>query len=281
MPVIRSFFRRPALGLLAILLLLPALAEAAAAPRHGTLLVFGDSYSVALRNRVRGWPWLLQSTGDVRLLGDLALSGATAENLPAARSTFKEQVDTWLRGSLKGRAADVTAVYFGYNDVKSTRPLLAAKVAFAAQVDRLVAAGVARNGRRLLLVQIHDISRNPLTRGYGRARVQDWNRHVAAVARARPRVEVVNLFELFERVFARPASFGLRNVTTVDPARAATTALFADSYHFGQRGQAIVASGMRSALTARRSAATAVAQAEAAPSFSAALVQPPRGVCCQ
>jgi phospholipase/lecithinase/hemolysin len=235
--------------LLVLVALLPlgSTALAATAPRFGTLLVFGDSYSVRTRGGVRNWPLQLQAANDVRILADLAFGGATAEPIPGPRSTFQKQVDGWL-GPLGGRAADVTVVYFGYNDVRSSRPLAAAKAGYSAQVDRLIRAGATRGTRRLLLATIHDISRNPATRGLGRARVLEWNRHVAAVARARAGVEVVDLFALFEGVFARPALYGLKNVRTVDSRASATTALFFDDFHFGARGHGIIASGIRSQL---------------------------------
>lgn len=280
-----------ALALLALLALLPALlvpaARAEAAPRHGTLMVFGDSYSVGARNGVRGWPLLLRDADDVTMQGNHAEGGATAASLPTGRSTFERQVDAWL-ARVPRRVADVTVAFFGYNDVRGDRPLAAAKAAYTAQVDRLIRAGAGRNGKRLLLVQIHDIARNPATRGYGRARTQGWNRHVAAVARARPGVEIVDLFALFERVFRQPGLHGLRNVTTVDRARSSTTALFFDDFHFGLRGQRLIAGAVRSTLDRPARSYRVVGEGEAAalpssplPPFSAALDQPPRSACCQ
>ena len=38
-----------------------------------------------------------------------------------------------------------------------------------------------------------------------------------------------------------PGRYGLTNVTTADHAHAGSTALYADSFHFGFHGQAIIA----------------------------------------
>ena len=113
-------------------------------------------------------------------------------------------------------------VYFGYNDIKADKSLSNAKNQYRAQVDRLIANGVTQGQCRLVLCLLHDWSRNPgATRSY-RARVTEWNRHVRNVAAARPNCVVVDLFSLFERVFADPGAYGFTNVTQPNRALSAS-----------------------------------------------------------
>jgi hypothetical protein len=51
-----------------------------------------------------------------------------------------------------------------------------------------------------------------------------------------------------EAVLDDPRRYGFRNVTTADPARAATTALYADEFHLGRHGQAVIARTVAAAL---------------------------------
>jgi phospholipase/lecithinase/hemolysin len=233
-------------------------------PPLGTLLVLGDSYSELQRAGIKSWSEQLQDAGAVRLLANLATSGTRAEGKGGPR-TFAGQVDAWLQRH-GGRNADTTVVYLGYNDIKGTNGLATAKASYTREVDRLIRAGATDAGRRLLLVLLHDWSRNPGVKTSKRDRVREWNRHIVAVAQARPRVAIVDLFALFESVFAAPGRYGLTNLARADHRGSFTTALFADSAHFGERGQAIVARAIKSALTRDRRRSYRVTGAAAFPS---------------
>lgn len=214
-----------------------------------SLLVFGDSYTEDNRNRLPSWAQMLVANGDARSAANYAKSGATAEDgRNGTRLHFKGQVDAWSKGRNGGTLADVTVVYLGYNDIKTRKSLATAKADYTRQIDRLIAAGVTKAHRRLVLVQLHDWSRNPARSNTG-GRVQEWNRHVVNVARARPNVQVLDLYTLFNRVFANPKAYGLTNVTKADRKNAATTALFIDPSHFGPRGREIIAQAVKSALS--------------------------------
>jgi lysophospholipase L1-like esterase len=212
-----------------------------------TFVAFGDSYTESYRDGIPSWADQIDGGGAADLLANLALSGATAAgaDLPG---TFDGQVDAWIRGHKPKGIPDRTVVYFGYNDVKTTTSLDGAKRRYRAQVDRLVADGVTQGGRRLVLCTLHDWSRNPgATRSY-RARVVEWDRHVRAVAAARPNCAVVGLFALFERVFEDPGAYGFTNITEANRELSATTHLYADQGHFGRKGQALIASAVKPKL---------------------------------
>lgn len=241
-------WRQRAHHLVAILALLAlALAGEAAAGSPPTMVVFGDSYSVVKRTGAHGWPTQLDAKRTVDVVANMARSGATAGGTRGLKS-FKGQVDAWLRQHGNRPAPDLTAVLFGYNDVPDSPTLTAAKTQYRRQIDRLIKAGVTSGSRRLVLIQLHDITHNPATNRDHRARVLQWNRFVRSVARSRPNTILVDLLPVFDRVVAQPRRFGFKNVTTADRARSHTTALFIDGGHFGERGQAIIADTVRSAI---------------------------------
>jgi lysophospholipase L1-like esterase len=227
----------------------------------GSILVFGDSYSARYWQQVPSWVEQLRAAGTVSVATNHAVAGATASGSGDAR-TFAGQVDRWARGG--GKVADTTIVYFGHNDIHRNLDLNGAKAAYARGIDRLVAAGVTSGQRRLLLTLIHDWSRNPGSSGNERGRVQRWNQLVQAVGGTRPNVQIVDLFSLFERVFANPGKHGLKNVSTPSTAASRSTHLFDDSLHFGARGQAIIARAMKTALE-RAAAGRATRLAELGP----------------
>src|SRR5918911_618159 len=82
---------------LTILLLaaLAVLAPASASPARATpqLVVFGDSFSLTVRDGVRDWPALLQQQGRVGRIANFAESGGSAT--PRPHRSFAEQVDRW------------------------------------------------------------------------------------------------------------------------------------------------------------------------------------------
>jgi phospholipase/lecithinase/hemolysin len=224
-----------------------ALAAFPAAATVPTFVALGDSYTASYRNGIPSWADQTDGGGDARVLVNLAVSGSTAEGVNLAK-TFDGQVDAWIRDHKPKGVPDRTVVYFGYNDIKADKSLSNAKNQYRAQVDRLIANGVTQGQRRLVVCLLHDWSRNPgATRSY-RSRVSEWNRHVRNVAAARPNCVVVDLFSLFERVFADPGAYGFTNVTDPNRALSATTHLYADVGHFGRKGQALVARAVKPKL---------------------------------
>jgi phospholipase/lecithinase/hemolysin len=218
-----------------------ALPAAAAVP---TFIALGDSYTASYRSNIPSWADQIDGGGAATVLANLAVSGSTAEGVNV-RKTFDGQVDAWIRDHKPKGIPDRTVVYLGYNDIKADKSLSNAKNQYRAQVDRLIANGVTQGQCRLVLCLLHDWSRNPgATRSY-RSRVLDWNRHVRNVAAARPNCVVVDLFSLFERVFADPGVYGLTNVTEPNRALSATTHLYVDVDHFGQKGQALIARAVK------------------------------------
>lgn len=235
--------RRGLLALAGSALVARALPAEAAAR---SFVAFGDSYTASYYRSVASWADQSVSAGSLRQIANLAYPGATAAGYNA-RDTFEGQVDRWLASYRKKGVPDRTIVYFGYNDVRTKVGLATPKLLYRRQIDRLVAAGVNSGSRRLVLCQIHDWSRNPGAAYNVRSRVKEWNAHVRSVAASHSNCQTVDLYGLFEKVFANPRSYGLSNVTTVDRSRSATTHLFADASHFGKKGQALI----RSAIAAR------------------------------
>ena len=246
-----AFRRRDLLGLLAGAAAAPLLPEAADAATPPTLLVFGDSYSVEGRMGTRGWSQQLRQSGSAGATLSLAKSGATAGGTTTSgRGSFTGQVNTW-RNQHGGRLMDRTVVYLGYNDLnRSAASFSAARSRYAAQVDRLIAAGLTSGNRRLILIELHDWSRYPGS--VSRSRVTSWNRWVRAVAATRPGCVTVDLLGLFDRVYARPGSYGFTNVTRPNRALSATTYLYLDTNHFGSHGLRLIADAIRPRLAGSR-----------------------------
>lgn len=213
--------------------------------RVDDLRVFGDSYSVPSWQGNRSWPAILRNGGTARNVANYAIAGARAA--AGANSAFGRQIDTWqASGSAIGNG-DLTVAYFGYNDVGND--LEAARSGYRSGVDRLVSAGAASDGRRLFVTQIHDWSRNPsVDDGFAQG-VRDWNSFVAGVANGNSRIVAVDLFTVFERIFQNPTAYGFTNVSTVDAANSDSDALFFDGFHFGDRGQDVIARVYRHYLT--------------------------------
>jgi lysophospholipase L1-like esterase len=216
-----------------------------AAPR--SFVAFGDSFTRSFRYGVPSWADQLHATGAARLLVNLAVSGATAEGWNSTKN-LDGQVDLWTAKYRPKAIPDRTVIYFGYNDVKLTRPLTAAMKQYRAQVDRLISLGVTRGSRRLVLCQLHDWSRNPAATTDVRSRVRSWNKFLASLAAERSNVTTVNLFARFEDVFENRRAYGFSNVTTASKPLSATTHLYFDGNHFGRKGQAIIAKEIRPKL---------------------------------
>jgi lysophospholipase L1-like esterase len=226
--------------------LLPAgstTAAAAEVPTIGTVAVLGDSYSVTTRSGVKGWVQQLVDRNAVSVVTNAAKEGAFASSASGPLSLLG-QVDAVLA---KPRA-DFTIVYFGTDDLVALKSQATVRANYQRAVDRLVAGGATAGTRRLILVQVHDVSRNPGVTTDERAKVTSLNAFIKKISRARPHIFTVNLGALFDRVFADPADVGFTNVTTADPARSATTALYFDANHFGKRGQTLIANEVAKVL---------------------------------
>jgi phospholipase/lecithinase/hemolysin len=218
--------------------------------RVGTLRVFGDSYSVPSYKGTPTWPAFLQSSGIAERTENYAVGGNRAA-FGQGRGFF-DQVNGWLRTNRPVNDRDLTVAYFGYNDIGAggNRDGFAnARAGYTTSVGLLINAGAASENRRLFLAQIHDWSRNPGINSAFRQQVIDWNNIVAETANSSPNVVAVDLFTVFDRIFARPADYGFANVTTVDAGRASIDALFLDGTHFGPRGQEMIARTFNHYLT--------------------------------
>ncbi len=219
-----------------------------------TLAVFGDSYSAPHTVVPRNWAERLAFDGEVARLNDLAVIGATAASVPPGTNDLAHQVARWLAAPPVPRGRDLTVVYLGHNDIwHGTDPagadLAAAMRDYRAGLRRIVGAGAAGGGRRVLLVMPHDWGRDPFFvreggAGVMRRRTLVWDGFLARTARDLPAADggvvAVDLFTAMERVFRDPGAFCLTNVTTADKAASATTALFTNDFHVGYRGQDLI-----------------------------------------
>ena len=219
------------------------------------LIVFGDSYS-SLKTGIRKWAAQLLDTRQTKALLNRAVGGSTGGSYGSpTNDTFAAQVARFLPTTTP-RAGDVTVVYFGANDmtrsvIQSSFPGLPKVLGdYRAALNRLVNAGYATGGRRLLVVQPHDWSRVPRFTGPDKRLAPavhrnqlTWNEGVAAAARQIPGAVVVDVFTPMECVFRNPGKFGFKNVRDMRPARApASTYLYGynDRYHFAVNGQTLI-----------------------------------------
>lgn len=228
---------KAAVGALAFL---AATAAAGAAPARAAaqLTVFGDSYSIPVHDGFRDWPVQLRDQGVVGQVRDFAHSGATASS--RWHINFAQQIAAWQRA---GRPLGLTVVYLGYNDIGGDTA--SSRAGYLAGIQALVDAGAASGGNRLYLVQPHDVGSTPLYDHTGqrstlRRDTVAWDAFVASTAR-RFHATVVDVFAAIDAALRAPGRYGFTNVTTADHAHAATTALYADSFHFGFHGQSIIA----------------------------------------
>jgi hypothetical protein len=225
--------------------------------RLNRLVTFGDSWSnlQRTRGRVRTWNFRLTS----RAVTDYSVSGTTAvhPNPVSVRgpdNTLRTQVDRFLARPLRLGPNDLTVVYVGNDDVRAIgnggeRPIDINRATreLTAQLDRLLAAGVANDGRYLFVAMIQPIQDVPESlalssadRAEVRARTLAIVQAVARYADSRARVVAVNLYTAFEAVRANPARFGLRDVTGFSRPLSDTTFLYADDHHFGNKGQVLL-----------------------------------------
>lgn len=221
-----------------------AATEAAATARVNDLLVFGDSYSQLNRSSFPNWAEQLKSQGKVGRLVGYAKSGALAAKIGG--NTFDRQIRLWRGDGGDVGSGDVAVVYLGYNDIDNFGSQTSSRAGLEAGIKALVAGGATTGGSRLLIVQPHDVGSTPKRNGSAssrstyRQRTVSWNRFLGGIARKYD-ATLVNVAGAIDRVLENPAAAGFTNVTTADPGRSRTTALYHDSFHFGQAGHAVVA----------------------------------------
>jgi hypothetical protein len=134
----------------------PAAAAETTAPTIGTVAVLGDSYSLTARAGVKGWVQQLVDRNAISVVINAAKEGALASS-PSGPLSLLGQVDAVLAK----KRADFTIVYFGIDDLIALKNPTTIKANYQKAVDKLVAGGTTAGTRRLVLVQIHDVSRNP------------------------------------------------------------------------------------------------------------------------
>ncbi len=213
--------------------------------------IFGDSYSVRNSWPFQVWDERLEAEGVFNEVDNRSIGGTAAAS---RRKPFKALVDAWMQDDGAFGPGELALVYLGHNDIgDGSHParLAQSKDAFRTEVDRLVAAGATAPNRRLFLLLIHDWGKSP---GHPRPNIAhqltlDWNNFLISYANSHDRAVAVDLYTVFERVFADPAFFGFTNVTTPDPAHADSTALYYDDIHFGGAGQRLIARVVRHYLT--------------------------------
>ncbi len=214
--------------------------------RVDDLRIFGDSYSEPNFGGITTtWGTVLERQGTVADLENYAIGGARAA--PGFSNAFDRQLNTWENANSPIGARDLTAVYFGYNDLNQDQA--ASRAGYQAEIDRLVAAGAAGSDRKLFVTLLTDWTRSPGITGDFRGRVTDWNSFVSGIANGNDNIIAVDLFTVFEKIYDDPARFGFTNVSTPDVGRSDTDALFFDNLHFGDRGQDIIARVYRHYLT--------------------------------
>jgi hypothetical protein len=231
----------------------PYVVKGVARVKIGRLVAFGDSYSVlnaGPRPGVIVWEKRLKPAS----WSIYAKSGATAREVGS--NHLKAQVDRFVAGAAPQKANDLAVVYLGHNDTRLQPNDIAASLRdYGQQVGRILAHGGASGSRKLLVTLIHDWSQAPGERNAAdggatvRARVDALNQGIVDLANSRGGLLAVDLRTVFDRVTANPGRYGLTNVTTADPARADTTALYYDAHHFGNRGQDIIAQVFNHYLT--------------------------------
>jgi lysophospholipase L1-like esterase len=233
-----------------------------AAQAADRLLVFGDSYSALNRRDFPNWAEQLKASGDVNRLESYARSGATAKD---GGNSFASQVRRWRSGGSQPDGNDATAVFFGINDIIKNGSLSAARADYAGSVQALIDGGAVADGGQLLLLMPHDMGSTPrfnrsaASRSKYRSRTRTWNGYVASTARQHSNTVTVDVFSLIEKVLANPGRYGLSNVTTADPKRSATTALYDDELHFGRKGQSLIRQAVAGRLQRGASAAAGLA----------------------
>ena len=223
-----------------------------------TLRVYGDSYSGLDFTGSRGtinWATELHNRGRAERVDNYAIGGARAAK--GTSTAFDRQVNASLKGnnpigSGDPLNADLAVVYFGYNDIGvngSSDGLRSARAGYFDGINTLIKAGATNGNSRIFLTQIHDWSRNPRNDPNTAGQVVAWNNFIAEQANANPNIVAVDLYTVFNRIYADPARFGFVNVTTRDYRASFIDGLYLDLNHFGNRGQDVISRTFEHYLT--------------------------------
>ena len=207
--------------------------------------IFGDSYSQTTRVTdddvtVRDWINTLVDDGKTSTFSNFSVGGARARDSEVVRKSFRAQVDKFVAQDKRPDGGDLTVTYFGYNDIHANNALDLSFADYKTSLNRLIDLGATDKKQRLFVTMLHDWGRNPGDSDSLRDKVIQWNKWIAGYANNRSRVVAVDLFTPFERIYENPEKYGFTNVTTVDKDKAASTALYVDDSHFGDRGQNII-----------------------------------------
>lgn len=220
-------------------------------PVVANLRSFGDSYSVP---GAWGGSWndRLAGMGRVERVTRYAVGGARSQGGARPEINFNNQVSRFLRQDGNIGARDLTVTYFGYNDIGRTGSpdnLARARASYDEGINRLINAGAIADERRLFVTQLHDWGRNPGVANGVRGQVQGWNAYLAEVANRHPNLVAVDLFTVFEDVYANPPKYGLVDVSNINAGRSASDFLYHDEIHFGGAGLNIIARTFNHYLT--------------------------------
>jgi lysophospholipase L1-like esterase len=244
--------RRRALGaLVAAALGLAAGVQTAAAQTApiGDAVVFGDAFATPTFSSTSTWAKQLADRRVLTVVSNRARAGASAVTVGGSLS-IRGQVDAYL--ATRPRLPKFSIIYIGTEDLQRNRSVSAALANIQVAVDSLVRAGANASGRKIVLFQDHDVTYDPFTTTRLRPQVVQFNKGIRRIVAARTGLVTVNLGALLDRVIASPSTFGLTNVTTPNAAASATTALYFDAAHFGNRGHRIIADEVQRVLTAAR-----------------------------
>ena len=200
--------------------------------------VFGDSYSATQHGGVDGWINFLKRDGKTKNFTNFAIGGARARS--TVKKSFDAQINAFKNQDKKPNGRDLTVAYFGYNDLGARNTLQSSFDDYKTGLNQLRNLGVTNKNQRLFVTLLHDWGRNPAIDDSLRSKALDWNKKIIAYVNNHDRVVAVDMFTPFERIFKNPGKFGFTNVTSADPGKADSTALFADGAHFGKRGQKII-----------------------------------------
>jgi len=220
-----------------------------------TLRVYGDSYSALGYTDTRGtsnWARELGNRGRAERVDHYAIGGARAAR--GAATAFDRQVAASQASNnpVGSGEQELSVVYFGYNDISyngSPDGLRSARAGYFDGLQTLVNAGGASGSNRIFVTQIHDWSRNPRSNPSIAGQVVAWNNFVATQANSNPNIVAVDLYTVFNRIYADPARFGFANVMTADSTRSSIDALYHDTSHFGSRGQEVISRTFEHYLT--------------------------------
>lgn len=224
----------------------PFISGSSGAVQVNTLRAFGDSYTDKNWTDSTGtanWVELFRNRGLAQRSENYAIGGARA--MYGERRALDQQITTWESKNSPIADRDLTVIYMGHNDIGrlgSPDNLVRSTTGYKDAVARLVDDGATSGNNRLFITQLHDWSKGPgVSDAAPASQVRGWNAMLGGLANATPNVIAVDMYTVFERIFADPGKFGFKNVTTADSSRSKIDALYDDATHFGSRGQDVIA----------------------------------------